>query len=61
LRDEVSPRTYINVMAQYRPCYRAGHMPPLDRRVTAAEYVEAVRLAEKAGLRLDERRPRFAW
>lgn len=61
LRDEVSPRTYINVMAQYRPCYRAGQMPPLDRRVTAAEYAEAVRLAAAAGLRLDERRPRFAW
>lgn len=61
LRDEVSPRTYINVMAQYRPCYRADQMPPLDRRVTAAEYAEAVRLAAEAGLRLDERRPRFAW
>ena len=61
LRDQVSPRTYINVMAQYRPCYRAGQMPPLDRRVTAAEYAEAVRLAADAGLRLDERRPRFAW
>ncbi len=61
LRDEVSPRTYINVMAQYRPCYRASQMPPLDRRVTAAEYAEAVRLAADAGLRLDERRPRFAW
>ncbi len=61
LRDQVSPRTYINVMAQYRPCYRASQMPPLDRRVTAAEYAEAVRLAADAGLRLDERRPRFAW
>jgi putative pyruvate formate lyase activating enzyme len=63
LRDEVSPRTYINVMAQYRPCYRADQMPPLDRRPTAAEYADAVRLARDAGLRLDERqrRPRFLW
>ena len=61
LRDEVSPRTYINVMGQYRPCYRAGQMPPLDRRVTQAEVAQAVRLAVDAGLRLDERerRPRF--
>ncbi len=63
LRDKVSAQTYINVMAQYRPCYRAGQMPPLDRRITAAEYARAVRLAEEAGLRLDERerRPRFSW
>jgi putative pyruvate formate lyase activating enzyme len=55
LRDEISPNTYINVMAQYRPCYRAYNLPPLDRRPTAHEYAEAVRLAKEAGLRLDER------
>ncbi len=61
LRDEVSPNTYINVMAQYRPCYRAHELPPLNRPVTSQEYAEAVRLAQKAGLRLDERRPRLLW
>ena len=61
LRDEVSADTYINVMAQYRPSYRAYTMPPLDRRITDQEYAEAVRLAEEAGLRLDERRPRLLW
>ena len=61
LRDRVSPNTYINVMAQYRPCYRASEHPPLDRRITNEEYAEAVRLAQKAGLRLDERRPRLIW
>jgi putative pyruvate formate lyase activating enzyme len=61
LRDEVSPDTYINVMAQYRPCYRAHSLPPLDRRVSHQEVAEAVRLAEDAGLRLDERRPRLLW
>jgi len=61
LRDQVSPNTYINVMAQYRPCYRAHELPPLDRRLTNDEYAEAVRLAEEAGLRLDERRPRLLW
>jgi len=61
LRDEISPNTYINVMAQYRPCYRAHELPPLDRRVTQHEVAAAVRLAEEAGLRLDERRPRLAW
>jgi len=59
LRDECSPQTYINVMAQYRPCYRAHELPPLDRRITRQEYDEAVRLAREAGLRLDDRRPRL--
>jgi putative pyruvate formate lyase activating enzyme len=61
LHDEVSPDTYINVMAQYRPSYRAHNMPPLDRRITDEEYTEAVRLAKETGLRLDERRSRLLW
>jgi putative pyruvate formate lyase activating enzyme len=66
LRDEISPHTYINVMSQYRPCYRAHELPPLDRRISALEYAAAVRLAEHAGLRLDGRdqtgrRARRSW
>jgi putative pyruvate formate lyase activating enzyme len=61
LRDKVSPHTYINVMAQYRPCYRANEYPPLDRTISAQEYAEAVRLAQEAGLRLDQRRSRLVW
>jgi putative pyruvate formate lyase activating enzyme len=61
LRDEISPNTYTNVMAQYRPCYRAQEYPPLDRSLTNQEYAEAVRLAQEARLRLDERRSRLIW
>ncbi len=61
LRDKVSPNTYINVMAQYRPCFRAHELPPLDRRPTHEEYAAAVQSAQNAGLRLDERRPRLLW
>ena len=61
LCDEISPNTYINVMAQYHPCYRAYDLPPLDRRPTVHEYAEAVRLAQEAGLRLDERYERRLW
>ena len=60
-RDKVSPQTYINVMAQYRPCYQAGASPPLDRRISNEEYAEAVRLVRDADLRLDKRRPRPIW
>ena len=61
LRDEISADTYINVMQQYRPCYLAHELPALDRRITDSEYSEAVRLAQEAGLRLDERKPRLSW
>jgi putative pyruvate formate lyase activating enzyme len=61
LCDEISPNTYINVMAQYRPCYRARDLPPLDRPIAKDEYARAVHLAGEAGLRLDERRPRLVW
>jgi putative pyruvate formate lyase activating enzyme len=41
-------------MDQYRPCYRAGEHPALDRRLTAAEYHAALAAAHRAGLhRLD--------
>jgi putative pyruvate formate lyase activating enzyme len=60
LAQEVSPNTYINVMDQYRPCYRATELPPLDRRITRAEYDKAVQQARDAGLhRFDERDSRF--
>jgi putative pyruvate formate lyase activating enzyme len=61
LRDEISPNTYINVMAQYRPCFRAHELPPLDRPISNQEYAEAAQLAREAGLRLDQRRPRLIW
>ncbi len=49
--SENLPRdTYVNVMAQYRPAYRANRFPELGRRLTAAEYWEAVEAARAAGL-----------
>jgi len=47
---ELSEDTYVNIMAQYRPCYRAHEYPLLARQPTRAEYEEAVRLARAAGL-----------
>ncbi|MEW6052975.1 MAG: radical SAM protein [Nitrospirota bacterium] len=51
LADEISQNTYINIMDQYHPCYKAFDNPPLNRRITAKEYTDAVNLAIKAGLR----------
>jgi putative pyruvate formate lyase activating enzyme len=50
LAEEVSPETYLNVMAQYRPCYKAHNYPELSRPITLREYAEAVNLARVAGL-----------
>ncbi|MFN3479719.1 MAG: radical SAM protein [Thermodesulfovibrionales bacterium] len=51
IAEEISRNTYINIMDQYYPCYKAFEYPPLDRRITTKEYSEAINLALKAGLR----------
>jgi putative pyruvate formate lyase activating enzyme len=51
LAEEISPDTYVNVMDQYHPCYRADEYPPLDRPITAAEYRDALDAAARCGLR----------
>jgi putative pyruvate formate lyase activating enzyme len=57
LAEEISKNTYLNLMDQYRPCFKAHKYPPLNRRLTSDEYLEALKLAQEAGLtRLDERR-----
>jgi len=62
LAEEVSPDTYFNLMAQYRPCHKAHEYPALSRPPTHQEMVEAHQAAEAAGLRrFDQRRSRLAW
>jgi putative pyruvate formate lyase activating enzyme len=57
LAEEISRETYLNLMDQYRPCYKAHELPQVSRRLFPEEYAEAVRLARAAGLnRLDKRR-----
>jgi putative pyruvate formate lyase activating enzyme len=51
LAEEISPDTYVNIMSQYYPCYKASEHPPLDRRITNEEYKKAVKAARDAGLR----------
>ena len=64
LARELSPDTYVNVMAQYRPAGRVGEpeggarlFPEIDRRPRAAEIEAAYEAGRRAGLwRFDERR-----
>jgi len=51
IAEKISKNTYINIMDQYHPCYKAFEKPPLDRRITLEEYGEAVKLATAAGLK----------
>jgi putative pyruvate formate lyase activating enzyme len=56
IAHEISRDTYLNLMDQYRPCYRADEYPPLNRPITTEEYRAAVALAKHYGLqRLDRR------
>ncbi|MBI5956582.1 MAG: radical SAM protein [Chloroflexi bacterium] len=60
LAQEISTDTYLNIMDQYRPCYKAGEHPPLNRPLTKEEYQEAVERALQYGLtRLDRPRRLF--
>ncbi len=55
LAREVSTNTYLNIMAQYHPCYRAFDMPQLARPVSRQEFSKAIDLAHQQGLhRLDK-------
>jgi len=50
LAERVSKNTYVNLMDQYRPCFRAMEVGQLSRRVSQEEYDESIRLARHAGL-----------
>jgi putative pyruvate formate lyase activating enzyme len=54
IASELSTGTYVNVMDQYHPVYRADRYGEISRPPTAMEYRAAVEQARKAGLwRLD--------
>jgi putative pyruvate formate lyase activating enzyme len=42
--------TYLNIMSQYRPVYKAFNYPDIARRITRKEYNNAVKWAHEAGL-----------
>jgi putative pyruvate formate lyase activating enzyme len=50
IAEQISPHSYVNIMDQYRPEYRAHEYPEIDRRVSHKEYLEAIQLAKGFGL-----------
>jgi putative pyruvate formate lyase activating enzyme len=55
IAEELSRNSYINIMAQYHPCHKAFETPQLTRPLSRQEFLEAIELAQEAGLnRLDK-------
>jgi putative pyruvate formate lyase activating enzyme len=62
IASELGPDTYVNLMDQYYPAGKVNgdRFPEINRRLTSAEYREALTIARDVGLRrLDARRPDF--
>jgi len=56
LATEVSRETYVNIMDQYHPCYRAGEFDEINRSLSRSDYKQAMKLARQTGLhRFDEK------
>jgi putative pyruvate formate lyase activating enzyme len=49
--EEISKNTFLNIMSQYWPAYKAHQYPELSRRITKEEFQEAINLAKKFGLK----------
>jgi putative pyruvate formate lyase activating enzyme len=48
--SKLSKNSYVNIMDQYRPEHRASEYPELSRRISSGEFMDAISLAEEAGL-----------
>jgi putative pyruvate formate lyase activating enzyme len=51
IAKEISKNTFINIMDQYWPAYKAYQYPELSRRIIEKEFQEAINLAKKFGLK----------
>jgi len=50
IAGNLSKDTYVNIMSQYTPVYKAKNYPAISRRITRQEYSNAVKWARDAGL-----------
>jgi putative pyruvate formate lyase activating enzyme len=50
ISEEISAETYISLMSQYHPYYRAAQLSALNRRITEEEYRAAQEVTEHYGL-----------
>lgn len=50
IAQNLSKDTYVNIMSQYRPMYKAFDYPKISRPITREEYQQAVNAAQQVGL-----------
>ena len=50
IAENLPKDTYVNIMSQYRPAYKAFEYPDISRRITRKEYQEVVSWAKTLGL-----------
>ncbi|KPK90327.1 radical SAM protein [bacterium SM23_31] len=50
IAEKLSRDSYVNIMAQYRPCYRAGEFPELMQSITWNDMKAAYSAAKNVGL-----------
>ncbi|HNR42699.1 MAG TPA: radical SAM protein [Bacteroidales bacterium] len=50
ISENLPKNTYLNLMSQYSPHYKASVYPEISRRITRAEYADAVNHAKRSGL-----------
>ncbi len=50
IAEEISKDSYVNIMAQYRPCYKAYDDPGINRHLAWHEHEKAMEIARKLGL-----------
>jgi putative pyruvate formate lyase activating enzyme len=50
IAEEISRDSYVNIMDQYRPAFKAHRIPELAQRISSQEYHRAIRLAQECGL-----------
>ncbi len=50
IADEISRNSFVNVMEQYHPTYRASEYPELNRRITPEEYRRVISVLHQFGL-----------
>lgn len=51
LAKEISKNTFLNIMDQYWPAYKAFQFPGFSRKITKKEYQETINLAKQFGLK----------
>jgi putative pyruvate formate lyase activating enzyme len=51
IAHEISVDSYVNIMAQYRPCYKAYEIQELKRSLLMEEFREALEIAHQEGLK----------